>query len=216
VIGDASGSDITLESGDSGINLISPGDSGLALDDIPLDIGGSAILSSLSLGGDSDPEISLLGDSQGSAEEPAALQTDDDFQLTPLSDAGEEAEGDSSSQVIALDAGIEELAGGGLEQFDDVDLSPDVGEAVVLSEDFAAAPADELGGGYAAAPMAGAAAMEVPYTTLNVVSLFSVTVVLALAGVMMLDMVWSIWSWQEPYTVSSSLLDALMGAFGMN
>ena len=67
-LGDASGSDITLDSGDSGINLVSPSDSGLALDDIPLDIGGSAILSSLSLSGDSDPEISLVGDADGGDE----------------------------------------------------------------------------------------------------------------------------------------------------
>jgi hypothetical protein len=216
VIGDASGSDITLESGDSGINLISPADSGLALDDIPLDIGGSAILSSLSLGGDSDPEISLLGDSQVGADEPAALQTDDDFQLTPLSEAGQEAEGDSSSQVIALDAGIEELAEGRLQQFEDVDLTEDVGDAVVLSEDFGAAPAGDMGVEFAPAPMAGAAAIEMPYSTFNILALSSVTVLLCLVGVMMLDMVWNIWSWQEPYLVSSSLLDALMGIFGMN
>ncbi len=215
VLSDAGGSDITLESGDSGINLVSPSDSGLALDDIPLDIGGSAILSSLSLGGDSDPEISLVGDSQVGGVEPAALQTDDDFQLTPLSEAGQEAEGDSSSQVIALDADIEGLGDEAVAQFDDVDLTEEADEGVVLSEDFGAAPAGDLGVGYAPAPTA-AAAMEMPYSTPNILALFFVTVLLLLLGVMMLDMVWSIWSWQEPFTVSSSLLDALLGIFGMN
>jgi len=73
VLGDTEGSDVTLGSGDSGINL-APADSGLALDDIPLEIGGSAILSSLDLGGaDSDPEISLVGSAPDSAlQEPEA------------------------------------------------------------------------------------------------------------------------------------------------
>ena len=58
--------------------------------------------------------------------------------------------------------------------------------------------------------------MEFPYSVPNVVALFFVAILLMLAGVMMLDMVWSIWSWQEPYSMSSSLLDALLGVFGMN
>jgi len=216
VLSDSGGSDITLESGDSGINLVSPADSGLALDDIPLDIGGSAILSSLSLSGDSDPEISLVGDSQLGGEEPAALQTDDDFQLTPHTEADQESEGDSSSQVIALDADIEELGAAAVEQFDDVDLTEEGEDAVVLSEDFGAAPAGELGVGYAPTGAPSAAAVEMPYSTANILSLFFVTLLLFLVGVMMLDMVRSIWSWQEPYTISSSLLDALLGIFGMN
>ena len=65
-------------------------------------------------------------------------------------------------------------------------------------------------------PTAGAAVAEAPYSTLNIVALSGATVLLSLTGVMMLDMVWSIWSWQEPYTVSSALLDALLGPLGMN
>ena len=214
VISDPSGSDITLDSGDSGINLVAPSDSGLALDDIPLDIGGSAILSSLSLSGDSDPEISLLADSEV-GKESAALQTDDDFQLTPLSEAAQEADGDSSSQVIALDADIGELGESAVAQFDEVDLTGEADDAVVLTEDFSAAPAGDLGVGYAPSAT-GAAAMEFPYSVPNVLALFFVAVLLLLAGVMMLDIVWSIWSWQEPYSLSSSLLDALLGIFGMN
>ena len=214
VLSDPSGSDITLDSGDSGINLVAPSDSGLALDDIPLDIGGSAILSSLSLGGDSDPEISLVSDSEA-GKESASLQTDDDFQLTPLSEAAQEADGDSSSQVIALDADVEELGGSAVAQFDEVDLTGEADDAVVLAEDFSAAPAGDLGVGYAPSAT-GAAAMEFPYSVPNVLALFFVAVLLFFAGVMMLDIVWSIWSWQEPYSLSSSLLDALLGIFGMN
>ncbi len=81
------GSDITLDSGDSGINL-SPSDSGLALDDIPLEIGGSAILDSLNLGGGNGESDLSLHRQRHSESRPQALgsQTDDSFRLTPLSE----------------------------------------------------------------------------------------------------------------------------------
>ena len=51
VLGD--GSDITLSSESSGINIISPSDSGLALDEVPLAMGsGSPIASGARLGPD--------------------------------------------------------------------------------------------------------------------------------------------------------------------
>ena len=212
VLADAGGSDLTLESGDSGINLISPSDSGLALDDIPLEMGGSAILSSLSLEG-SDPEISLFGadagKDAGSGDEPIAeLQTDDDFQLTPLSE-GAVDEGDSSSQVIALDADIEDFSDGAAVLEED-DFAEEEGD--VLSEDFAEAPAGDLDMGYA--PVAAAAAVAgTPYSVLNIVGLGCSTLLLMLAGTMMLDMMRNIWSWDETYTLNSALMDAILGLF---
>jgi len=214
ILADSGDSDLSLDSGDSGINLISPADSGLALDDIPLEMGGSAILSSLSLEG-SGPEISLIGSDpvigeggigKGDAEPMAELQTDDDFQLTPLSEGGE-VEGDSSSQVIALDAGIDDFSDGAavLEEDDFAEEENDV----VLSEDFAEAPAGDLNVGYAPA----AAAAEVPYSVLNIVGLSSSALLLLLAGTMMLDMMRNIWSWDETYSLNSSLMDAILGWF---
>jgi len=179
ILADSGGSDLTLESGDSGINLISTSDSGLALDDIPLEMGGSAILSSLSLEG-SDPEISLVA-ADASDDPIAELQTDDDFQLTPLSE-GALDEGDSSSQVIALDADIEDFSEGAavLEE----DFAEEEAD-VVLSEDFAEAPAGNLEMGYA--PVAAAAA-GTPYSLVNILLLGSSTLLLLLGGTMMLDM----------------------------
>lgn len=211
ILADAGGSDLTLDSGDSGINLISPADSGLALDDIPLEMGGSAILSSLSLEG-SDPEISLFGadagSDTGSGDEPIAeLQTDDDFQLTPLSEGATE-DGDSSSQVIALDADMEDFSDGAavLEEDDFVEEDGDV-----LSGDFAEAPAGDLEMGYA--PVAAAAVAGTPYSTLNIVGLGCSAVLLLFAGTMMLDMMRNIWSWNETYSLNSALMDAILGLF---
>ncbi len=207
ILADAGGSDLTLDSGDSGINLISPADSGLALDDIPLEMGGSAILSSLSIQG-SDPEISLIpSDPAPASDSMAELQTDDDFQLTPLSETAD-PEGDSSSQVIALDADIEDFSDGAAVLDEDDFAEDDAG--VILSEDFAEAPAGELSMGYA--PVAAAAA-EAPYSMLNVIGLGSSALLLVVAGMMMLDMMRNIWSWDETYSLNSSLIEAILGLF---
>ncbi len=211
LLADAGGSDITLDTGDSGINLL-PSDSGLALDDISLEAGGSAILSSLSLEG-SDPEISLLGgDSSDLAAPDAEIQTDDDFQLTPMSEGVPEADGDSSSQVIALDSGLDDLMGeeGGV--LDDDAFAEDAGDGVVLADDFAEQPADGLGVGYA--PTTAPAGTESRYTWGNNALLGSCALLLMFSGVMMVDMVRNIWSWNEPYSLNSSLMDAILGWMG--
>ena len=212
ILSDAGGSDLTLDSGDSGINLIAPSDSGLALDDIPLEMGGSAILSSLSLEG-SDPDISLIGDdaAAGSGIEPVAeLQTDDDFQLTPLSEGATE-EGDSSSQVIALDAEIDDFTEDAAILDDDDFAEEDAG--VAFSEDFGGGEAGELEASYAAAPAMVAAGPETPYSILNIIGLGSSALLLLVAGSMMLDMMRNIWSWDETYTLNSSLIEAILGWF---
>ena len=111
----AGNSDITLGSGDSGINLGSPADSGISLDEEPLELAGgsSSALglpedSALSLGegddvldlmGGSGEADDLLGDAD--SEDFANLQKDDEFLLSP-SDEGFDDSSDSGSQVIAL------------------------------------------------------------------------------------------------------------------
>ena len=211
VLAEAGGSDITLDSGDSGINLISPSDSGLALDDIPLEMGGSAILESLSLGGKSSAELSLMGSDLGAgADEPLTkLQTDDDFRLTPMGDGDED--GGSSSQVIALDAGMGDLeAGDGGILGGDVFAEAD--DAAMLSEDYGEG-ANEFG----VATYGGAAAVraEGEYSAWNLVGLGSGVMLLFLSMVVMLDLVRNIWSWDENLALNDSLLESLLGMFGL-
>ena len=178
ILSDAEGSDITLDSGSSGINIVSPSDSGLALDDMPLDISGSAILSSLSLEG-SDPEISLLGSNAGMTQGSSAeLQTGDDFQLTPLSEGGLD-DGDSSSQVIALDA---DLGGFGGDSAGLLEEDAFAEEGGGLSEDFGPSPASDLGmGGYAGVAVAPAAADSM-YSLGNILLLMAPALFLMLGG----------------------------------
>lgn len=210
VLGDAVGSDITLGSGDSGINL-APSDSGLSLDEAPLALGGSAV-ESLDL---SDDEVLLEEDTDG--EVATQLKTDEDFLLTPLDEGGVDAE-DDSSQVIALDSeSFDESAatmlGGGLLEDDLLDGGLDDGGAVGLE---AAAPAGvaaaDTGFVGAAAPAAAPSEAESPYTVWNLLSLTLCAMLLGLTGMMLFDLVRSVWSWNEPYAINSTLMDGLTQA----
>ncbi len=187
VLGD-SGSDITLAGGDSGINLI-PSDSGIALDDASL--GGSALGSSIDLG-----EIDPIG-SGLQAESPSGdLAPAEDFLLTPIAEDQEDDEEDSS-QIIALDA-VEE---------------DDASEDVLLGAGVMGLEAAEQTG-FATTPTAPAAADEAAFSTWNVVGLGSCLTLMAVCGVMMVDVVRNIWSWQESYSTSSAVIDGLLGIFG--
>ena len=78
---------------------------------------------------------------------------------------------DSSSQVIALDADIEDLGEAAVSGLSEIGFE-EVDAGVMLTEDFSDSPAEDLGMGY---PEAGggqrAAAAEQPYTVWNVVLL---------------------------------------------
>lgn len=187
------GSDVTLSGESSGINIISPSDSGLALDEVPLDLSGSApIGSSLDLGSISSDDMSLepLG---GSGPE---SKIGEDFQLTPLGEEDADDEKDSS-QVIALDELSEEIASG-------APLPSGLGEHGMMSEEFA------LGGlTPGAAPVAAATAVEMPFSLWNVLGLSSCMVLLGLCGMMTFDLLRNMWSWNEVSTINSWLLEVL-------
>ncbi|BBO33534.1 helix-turn-helix domain-containing protein [Lacipirellula parvula] len=214
VLASDGGSDITLDSGDSGINL-SPSDSGLALDDIPLEIGGSAILDSLTLGGgNGESDLSLVGSNIKPAAAPK-LQTDDSFRLTPLNESDDD--GDSSSQVIALDADLGDL--GGTEEAgllgDDAFAEIEGDDGVVLSDDYGdGAPGEFEMAAFSGAP-AAAARNQGEYSLMNILGLASCFFLLMFAGVLSLDMVRNIWSWEDNLTLNDSLLESIGGMFGM-
>jgi excisionase family DNA binding protein len=194
VLGD--GSDVTLSGESSGINIISPSDSGLALDEVPLDLSGSAPLgSSLDLGMGSS-----ISESDASLE-PLAINVGPesqigDFQLTPLGDDGDDDEKDSS-QVIALDDISEETAG--------APLASGFGEAGMMSEDFGMG----LTPGGATPVALAPAGVETPFSIYNVLALAGCVLVLGLCGMMTYDLLRNIWSWDGVGKVNSGLLQVL-------
>lgn len=183
------GSDVTLDASGSGINLGTPSDSGIALDQTPPEIAISG--EALELG-----EADLVDLDEALLEEDEALQADDDFLLSPSeSDMGED---DSGSQVIALDT--EEL---------DQDAATILGDEQAEFETFEATDEDaEL------APIAAAIGAEAPFSIWNVLALGSIVTLLGLTGVMMLDIVRNMWSWQGDYAINSTIMDFLLSMFG--
>lgn len=182
------GSDVTLSSESSGINIISPSDSGLALDEVDLS-GVSAMGSSLDLGNLDDEEVSLdpLSIDAGASDAGA-------FQLTPLGEDGGDDEKDSS-QVIALDDVSEEDTGGAI-------LGSGFGAGdESLSEGFTDVG---LATGVVAQP-----ASDTPFSLFNVLSLSGCLLMLTLCGMMMFDLLRNMWSWGEVASFNSSLMDVL-------
>ena len=239
----AGNSDITLGSGDSGINLGSPADSGISLDEEPLELAGgsSSALglpedSALSLGeGDDDVLDLMVGSgeaddllSDSDSEDFANLQKDDEFLLSP-SDEGFTASSDSGSQVIALsdsqafDEDAATMIGDPMFEEDPMDAG------MLLTEDDAMQPVDDMGVGlgadvgdqtYAAAGAFGGQevlppvqAVEADYSFWNISGLFIVLSLLVLTGVSMIDVARNMWSWQEPYPVSNSVQNLFVGLF---
>jgi excisionase family DNA binding protein len=189
------GSDVTLSGESSGINIISPSDSGLALDEVALDLSGSAPMgSSLDLG-EGEAGLSFGSGVSGIAEAKGV----DEFQLTPLGEEEADEEKDSS-QVIALDEISEESAG--------VPVGLGASEEGMLVEDF--------GAGLTPSTMAmgATAAYETPFSLWNVLGLASCLLLLGLCGMMTYDLLRNMWSWDGVTSLNSSLMDGLLSLFG--
>jgi hypothetical protein len=205
VLGSDSGVGLASE---SGINLMSPSDSGLSLEDEPLDLAGTGI-SGLDLGaevnsgsgagsGSAVSGISALG--SGALVD---FQQGEEFQLTPS--GGLEADEDSGSQVIELEDSTEfgsPMEGG----FDEGGLEPiqegDGGFGPMGGEEELAA------GGIAAAAYRGIP--ETPYTTIDVMLLLSILILLGLCGVLVSDLARNLWAWDGSNDLSTGLTSALV------
>lgn len=192
------GSDLALGS-DSGINLMSPADSGISLEDEPLDLAASGI-SGLDLAAEGS-------DASGSAVD---FQQDEEFQLSPSGSL--ETDDDSGSQVIELedssefgDAAVALPAEDGFDAFADVDGGGGLEEA-----------GDTLGD---TAPAAAAATMgvpDVPYSVLQVLMLLGILLIMCMSGILVTDVVRNMWAWSEaPNSLTSGFTDMVLGAFNL-
>jgi hypothetical protein len=195
------GSDVTLSGESSGINIISPSDSGLALDEVKLDLSGSSPMgSSLDLGGSAVAEVTV---------DPAGLSAlglgsqigGGDFQLTPLGEGVEEEEERDSSQVIALDE-ISEEAGA-------APLGFGTGESGMMgAEDFGAVGLTPAG-----APVGVVSTVDTPFSAANIAGLSACLLMLGLGGMMVYDLLRNIWSWDEVTSLNSSLMESFLNPF---
>jgi hypothetical protein len=197
------GSDVTLGSGDSGINL-QPSDSGLSLEEEPLDLGGGSGVESLELPED---EEALVG-AEPAREEGSQLKSDSEFLLS-ASESLQDDESDSGSQVIALEDS---------ESFDQeaaTMLKPGEGLAEEAFQPIGVEEAFEATAAGAQPVYVAAPSAEPQYSVLNVISLGTVAGLLALAGMMMVDLMLNMWSFDEPSSISTGLMDGLVSMIGM-
>lgn len=228
------GSDVTLNTGTSGINL-APSDSGIGLDEEPLELGGS-IDDSLELPEDND--IIALEEEVADPDQATRLKRDDQFMLAPA--GAQDDEDDSGSQVIALeDSSFDQdaatmLGQGNLAQPALVPEDPFAQAQMMqpgmgnFDPTIAAMPGD-LGGmaapgmmqpaGMAApgmAPVYAPAPVEIPYSIWNVLSLMVVAGVLALTGMLMVDVMHNMWQFDGTGSASSAVMDGFIGMFGLD
>ena len=208
------GSDITLSPGDSGISLVDPADSGLSLD-APIELRSDAGEATFEM---SESGEDLSGVTEFDSDEVMELKTGDEFLLTPMAPEGEEASEDSGSQVIAIDSGSPFESSEG-----SMFAAAEGGMSTMLEEDVGSAgqtlAEGGLGGGpspsfaSAGAPVA-AYGVETPYPVWVVLLMGTCLLFLALCGMMMYDLMRNMWSWNAPYSVNSTIMDAIMGLFG--
>jgi hypothetical protein len=201
------GSDVTLGSGDSGINL-SPADSGISLEDEPLELGGSGV-ESLEL--PEDEEIVALETEGADPDQATQLKADNEFLLSP-GDTLTEDESDSGSQVIALeDSESFDQEAATMLKAEPAGLAPDAFTPVVADTGLAAAPGMmPTQPTYVQVPV-----VEQPYSVWNVISLSLAVLLLAMAGMLMVDVMLNMWSFSEPGTVSTGIMDMFLATFGM-
>lgn len=197
--GSGIGSDITLGASDSGINLSNPSDSGISLEDVGSGID-STLDSSLELG---DDDMIELEAEPVDAEDATELQTDDEFMLTPVAgdaDLDEESD-DSGSQVIALDS----------DEFDESAATMLVPDDDPLGEEM-----DDIGTAgpvvaSSSAASTGGAGDEAEFTTWNIAGLVMLAIFMLLCSLLALDVARNIWTWNEPFSISTSLMNLITG-----
>ncbi len=201
------GSDLALGN-DSGINLMSPADSGISLEDEPLDLAASGI-SGLDLASDgSDASGSGVGSGAGSGIGSGVnFQQDEEFQLSPSGNI--ESDDDSGSQVIELedssefgDAAVAIPAADGFDVFGGVDQNQGM----------------DLDGGLGAAPASAAVAMgapEVPYSVPQVLSLLGILLLMCMSGILVTDVVRNMWAWDGTSDLTSGFTEMVLSAVGM-
>ena len=202
VLEDSDSSDeVALEANDSGINL-SPTDSGISLEEEPLELGGSDI-DSLELPEDDDA-ISL--EDAGDFDAPTELRAEDDFNLTPLEEALDDES--SGSQVIALE---------------DSDLFTDDSVPTMLSdsdviEQPALIPVDSTGvPGLVVGPTGASTVVvepETPYSLWQTLSLSGAVVMTTLCAVVAFDCARNIWQGSDSSPVTATVMNFFVRMLG--
>ena len=181
------GSDLALGN-DSGINLMSPSDSGISLEDEPLDLAGSGI-SGLDLAAEGSDAGSGVGSAVGSGlGSGIEINQGEEFQLSPSGSI--ESDDDSGSQVIELEDSSE---------FGDAAVALPAADGGFGDTGFGDSSGfdDSMGVAAGAAAPAVMAAPDVPFQTGMVLVLLGILMVMGLSGILVSDLVRNMWQYSE-------------------
>lgn len=194
------GSEINLVDDDSGVGLAAEADD----DDFSLSTGDSGL--ELISAEEAEEVVADSTDDDEIGEVMAGGAAEDDFLLTPVE--GDLEDDDSGSQVIALDSDSMSSESGlfGSATLEGSDFGG-LGESDGLEADDSVMAG--TGTMAAAAPVAAAPA-EVPYSFMNVLSLGFTALLLLVCGLMVTDLMWNMWSFSEPYSLTSTLMDGIL------
>lgn len=194
VLGGSEGSDPAA--GDSGVNL-APSDSGFSLDQVPPDLSGSAIGSSL--------DLAALSSAGSAASGLGGSMAGEDFQLTP-DESGDEEE--DSSQVVSLDE-MEESEED-LPAFDSIDDDDDGGFGEGLGQSGLGA-GSSLGVEPAGMAVSSYSAQEITFPGYIIAFLGATLLVALLGGFLSLELLRSMWTYEEPFSFTSGVMESLAG-----
>ena len=196
-------------------------------------LGASGSSPQLGLAGDSGFDVLVAGE-----EEDSFLQVDDEkseavspaveFDLEPSPQVQGDDDSESSSQVIEIDVGelgaeqnADPFGQDGFGDFSGFDSGVQPLPAV------AAAPAsDPLGAGISSfpdvfsSPASGLSSKkmgvaEEEYSTGMLIALVSALVVMLLPGMMLIDTMIHMWSWNDPFVLNSALMGMIANMFGL-
>lgn len=218
------GSGISVAGGESGININNPSDSGLSLEEEPLELSGGSNIDDLSL--PEDEQIVALEDS-GELEAATQLKADEDFSLSPSQEVSAGDESDSGSQVIALEdsASFDQSSATMLNQGVPAGLVADDSQAQPFdSTGFSPEMMAGIGTGAAAATAAGYSPVgyvpsepaEAPYSIWNVLFLMMAASVLGITGALMWDLMGYIGGYPGSEPGTTVVMDALVNAAGFS
>jgi hypothetical protein len=201
---DIPGGSDALGQSDSGINL-APSDSGLSLE------GQGESSDALELPEDEEM-ISLDDEIEASPDEATQLKQVVEFLLSPSDEMLGDESSDSGSQVIALEdsEAFEADAGSAIDEEPALLAEESAGLEGQL-EPFEGAALEEQ-----KVVLAGAGELpEASYSIWNVLGLLLIVMLLGVTGMLMTDVVRNMWSWNGSSTMTSSLMDAIVGALGL-
>lgn len=230
--------------GDSGINLMSPSDSGLSLESEPLDLAGSS-LSALDLGAELADGSNVSKGSSIKGMDDGGSAADEEFQLSP-SEMNFDMEDDSSQIIEVEDSEIVDVE----DAFGDADFGGDFGGAGIAAagvaagagmadfgqpqeattDAFAAEPVQEQpqegfatdsfgdGSGPVAEPasVGAPASLEVPFSTWEVCGLLLTLIPLCLCGMLMTDLLRNMWMYEGSSQPVNQLTQALIDLMNWN